>query len=175
MLLWLVGLSASNVKNNSAVCAFSIAPGTKLVTRVASSSNKLTSQSATCHHLHAAAKIDPCESLGYPDDPAWGWDKASPKKSLWDPSILGPDLPSDQSWSAKSWELNLVQLVHWLPVIPAILMARSVFHNVDSWNAIFDGSLDRMLFMLLSPIVAFVGGLPGIMMHTYEGWQVCTI
>jgi len=24
----------------------------------------------------------------------------------------------------------------------------------------------------LSPIVAFFGGLPGIMMHTYEGWQV---
>ena len=26
--------------------------------------------------------------------------------------------------------------------------------------------------MLLSPIIAFFGGIPGIMMHTYEGWQV---
>ena len=120
----------------------------------------------------ALTAIDPCDSLGYPDDPAWGWDKAAPKKSLSDPAILGPDLPPDQSWSAKPWELNMVELVHWLPVIPAVLMARTVFVHSDAWNLWLGGSLDRTLLLLLSPMVAFFGGLPGIMMHTYEGWQV---
>lgn len=111
-------------------------------------------------------------NLGYPDDPAWGWNKAAPKTSLSDPNVLGPHLPTDQSWSAQPWELNLVELVHWLPIIPAVLMANQVFTNSAYWSAYLDGDTNRQLLMLLSPIIAFFGGLPGIMMHTYEGWQV---
>lgn len=111
--------------------------------------------------------------LGFPDDPAWGWNKAAPKTSLSDPDVLGPSLPKDQSWSAKAWELNLVELVHWLPIIPAVLMAHTVFANPSQWTAFLgNDSTNRQLLMLLSPIIAFFGGLPGIMMHTYEGWQV---
>jgi hypothetical protein len=40
------------------------------------------------------------------------------------------------------------------------------------WTKYFDNDNQRTLLFLLSPIIAFFGGLPGIMMHTYEGWQV---
>jgi hypothetical protein len=68
--------------------------------------------------------------------------------------------------------LNLVELVHWTPIIPAFLMAYSVLSNSDKWTILFDNDEQRTLLFLLSPIIAFFGGLPGIMMHTYEGWQV---
>ena len=114
---------------------------------------------------------DPNDSLGFPDAPAWGWNKAPAKTSLSDPKALKKDLPSDQSWSAKAWELNLVQLVHWTPVVPSVLMAWQVFKNAEVWES-YLGTKERVLLILLSPIVAFFGGLPGIMMHTYEGWMV---
>jgi hypothetical protein len=68
--------------------------------------------------------------------------------------------------------LNLVELVHWTPIIPAFLMAQSILSNSDKWTNYFDNDQQRTLLFLLSPMIAFFGGLPGIMMHTYEGWQV---
>ena len=102
-------------------------------------------------------------SLGFPSNPSWGWNKASPKKSLY---YIGMD------HTAYSFMLNLVEFVHWAPIIPAFLMARSILNNSDKWTNYFDNDKERTLLFLLSPIVAFFGGLPGIMMHTYEGWQV---
>ena len=102
-------------------------------------------------------------SLGFPSNPSWGWNKASPKKSLY---YIGMD------HTANSFMLNLVEFVHWAPIIPAFLMARSILNNSDKWTNYFDNDKERTLLFLLSPIVAFFGGLPGIMMHTYEGWQV---
>lgn len=115
---------------------------------------------------------DPNMLLGFPDKPAWGWDKALPKSSLSDPDALGPDLPPDQAKTAREFILNLVQIVHWTPVIPAVLMAKTVYDNSDRWDAFLHNDKSRSLLMLLSPIISFFGGLPGIMMHTYEGWQV---
>ena len=74
--------------------------------------------------------------------------------------------------TANAFMLNLVELVHWTPIIPAFLMAQSILNNTYKWTAYFDNDIQRTLLFLLSPIVAFFGGLPGIMMHTYEGWQV---
>jgi hypothetical protein len=102
-------------------------------------------------------------SLGFPSNPSWGWNKASPKMSLYD---IGMD------HTANAFMLNLVELVHWTPIIPAFLMAQSILNNSDKWSNYFDNDNERTLLFLLSPIVAFFGGLPGIMMHTYEGWQV---
>jgi hypothetical protein len=51
-------------------------------------------------------------------------------------------------------------------------MAQSILNNSDKWTNYFDNDSQRTLLFLLSPIIAFFGGLPGIMMHTYEGWQV---
>jgi len=102
-------------------------------------------------------------SKGYPSYPSWGWNKANPKKSLYD---------IDMAHTANAFMLNLVELVHWAPIIPVFLIAQSILDNIDSWTIYFDNDNQRTLLFLLSPIVAFFGGLPGIMMHTYEGWQV---
>ena len=102
-------------------------------------------------------------SVGYPSNPSWGWNKASPKKSLYD---------IDMAHTANVCMLNLVELVHWTPIIPAFLMAQSILRNNEQWTIYFDNDQQRTLLFLLSPIIAFFGGLPGIMMHTYEGWQV---
>jgi hypothetical protein len=102
-------------------------------------------------------------SKGFPSEPSWGWNKAAPKKSLYDIGMND---------TANAFMLNLVELVHWTPIIPAFLIAQSIFNNSDKWTNYFDNDKQRTLLFLLSPIVAFFGGLPGIMMHTYEGWQV---
>ena len=102
-------------------------------------------------------------SIGFPSNPSWGWNKASPKKSLYDIGM---------AHTASTFMLNLVELVHWAPIIPAFMMAQSVLTNSDKWTNYFDNDSNRTLLFLLSPIIAFFGGLPGIMMHTYEGWQV---
>jgi len=102
-------------------------------------------------------------SKGFPSSPSWGWNKAPPKTSL---KEIGMED------TATPFMLNLVELVHWTPIIPAFLMAQSILSNNDKWTNYFDNNEQRTLLFLLSPIVAFFGGLPGIMMHTYEGWQV---
>jgi hypothetical protein len=107
--------------------------------------------------------VDKWFSTGFPSNPSWGWNKASPKKSLNDIGM---------AHTANSFILNLVELVHWTPIIPAFLMAQSILNNSDKWTNYFDNDGQRTLLFLLSPIIAFFGGLPGIMMHTYEGWQV---
>ena len=102
-------------------------------------------------------------SKGFPSQPAWGWNKAPPKKSLYEIGMAD---------TASASMLNLVELVHWAPLVPAFLMAHSILSNSNKWTSYFDDDEQRTLLFILSPIVAFFGGLPGIMMHTYEGWQV---
>jgi hypothetical protein len=101
--------------------------------------------------------------MSYPSNPSWGWNKASPKTSLY---TIG------MAHTANAFMLNLVELVHWTPIIPAFLMSQSILTNNAVWTIYFDNDEQRTLLFLLSPVIAFFGGLPGIMMHTYEGWQV---
>jgi hypothetical protein len=105
----------------------------------------------------------PWFSKGFPSNPSRGWNKAVPKKSLYDIGMAG---------TANAFMLNLVELVHWTPIIPAFLMAQSILDNSNKWTIYFDNDTQRTLLFLLSPVVAFFGGLPGIMKHTYEGWNV---
>ena len=102
-------------------------------------------------------------SRGFPSNPSWGWNKAAPKKSLY---------PIGMAHTANTLMLNFVELVHWAPLFPAFMMAQSILNNSDEWTIYFNNDKQRTLLFLLSPIIAFFGGLPGIMMHTYEGWQV---
>jgi len=102
-------------------------------------------------------------SIGFPSNPSWGWNKASPKTSLY---TIG------MAHTANAFMLNFVELVHWTPIIPAFFMAQSVLTNNAAWTTYFENDEQRTLLFLLSPVIAFFGGLPGIMMHTYEGWQV---
>ena len=50
-------------------------------------------------------------------------------------------------------------------------MSQSILTNNAVWTIHFENDQQRTLLFLLSPMIAFFGGLPGIM-HTYEGWQV---
>ncbi len=102
-------------------------------------------------------------STGFPSNPSWGWNKAPPKTSLYNIGM---------AHTANAFMLNIIELIHWAPIIPAFLMAQSVLYNSDKWTLYFDNDINRTLLLLLSPVVAFFGGLPGIMMHTYEDWQV---
>jgi len=102
-------------------------------------------------------------SIGFPYKPSWGWNKPAPKTSLYNINM---------AHTANTLMLNLVEFVHWTPIIPAFLMAQSILNNSDKWTNYFYGDKQRTLFFLLSPVISFFGGLPGIMMHTYEGWQV---
>ena len=63
-------------------------------------------------------------SIGFPSNPSWGWNKAPPKTSLYDINM---------AHTANSFMLNLVELVHWTPFIPAFLMAQSILNNSDNW------------------------------------------
>lgn len=113
--------------------------------------------------MSAYLKKNDWYSRGFPSKPSWGWNKADPKKSLY---LINMEN------TANTCMLNFVELIHWMPIIPAFLMAQSILSNNDKWTLYFDNDQQRTLIFLLSPIVAFFGGLPGIMMHTYEGWQV---
>ena len=59
-------------------------------------------------------------SIGFPSNPSWGWNKAAPKTSL---------QANGMAHTAHAFMLNLVELVHWTPIIPAFLMAQSVLTN----------------------------------------------
>jgi len=100
--------------------------------------------------------------MSFPSNPSWGWNKASPKTSLY---TIG------MAQTANTFMLNFVELVHWAPIIPAYFMSQSILTNNAVWTTYFEDE-QRTLLFLLSPMISFFGGLPGIMMHTYEGWQV---
>jgi hypothetical protein len=70
--------------------------------------------------------------------------------------------------------LNLVELVHYTPAIPCTLTVHLLISNADRWmsSALLGGSDWRLVALVLSPVLAVAGGLPGFTMHTYEGWQV---
>eukprot|EP00594_Rhizosolenia_setigera_P011917 CAMPEP_0178970528 /NCGR_PEP_ID=MMETSP0789-20121207/19615_1 /TAXON_ID=3005 /ORGANISM="Rhizosolenia setigera, Strain CCMP 1694" /LENGTH=332 /DNA_ID=CAMNT_0020657089 /DNA_START=124 /DNA_END=1122 /DNA_ORIENTATION=- len=105
---------------------------------------------------------------GYPDQPAWSFDKAPPKASL---QSVGPQ-KKDRSGTAAAWILNIVEGAHWLTLPPTFLGSYAIMLNHDFWLNMFGGSELRVLLFCLAPLIGFVGGLPPIVMHTYESWQV---
>ncbi len=101
-------------------------------------------------------------SQGYYPSPGWGWQKPSPKTYLQEHHL-------DQY--AQPWILNLVQLIHWTPFIPAFGLAYVIFHHAGDLKPVLPSDL-QVFFLLASPLVQTFGGLMGITMHEYEGWQV---
>ena len=110
-------------------------------------------------------RATPCDSEGFPHKPAWGWSKAPPKTSL---ATLTPA----RSWNANPIMLNLVDMIHYAPGIPAFIFAYKVVANSNFWLAKFDGDSMRLFLFIITQVLSFLGGLPGFVMHTYEGWQV---
>jgi len=102
---------------------------------------------------------------GFPDHPARGFDKAPPKSSL-------ATLDKDQSGTAAAWILNIVEVAHWLIVLPTFLGSYAVGLNHDFWLNMYEGSELRVLLWCFAPFFSFVAALPAFVMHTYESWQV---
>lgn len=102
-------------------------------------------------------------SLGYYPEPGWEWQKPEPKSYL----VNNDDL----SKYAQAWILNLVELVHWIPFIPAFILAFLIFQHESELKLLL-GTDIQVFLILLSPLILTFGGLTGIMMHEYEGWQV---
>ena len=74
----------------------------------------------------------------FPSTPSWGWNKAIPKKSLYDIGM---------GHTANSFMLNFVELVHWAPIIPAFLMAQTILKHNDILTDYFDNDQQRNPFL----------------------------
>lgn len=101
-------------------------------------------------------------SLGYYPSPGWEWQKPEPKTYL---------VEHDLAKYAQVWILNLVEFVHWLPFLPTFILSFLIFQHSSELQALL-GSEIQVFLILLSPLIQTFGGLMGITMHEYEGWQV---
>lgn len=101
-------------------------------------------------------------SLGYYPPPGWEWQKPEPKTYL---------VNHDLAKYAKAWILNIIEIIHWLPLVPAVLIAYHVFQHSTILSRNLGTDL-QVFLLLLSPLVQTFGGFMAIVMHEYEGWQV---
>ncbi len=100
--------------------------------------------------------------LIYPPLP-WGFQKAPPKQSL-NPA---------QARSARPLVLNLVELIHWASFPLGFYVLAFIFLNADVIATHLEGDRLRVFWLQLGMACqVFGGGISGIMMHLYEGWQV---
>jgi len=110
------------------------------------------------------ASVSPLElpDCIYPSEP-WAYQKAPPKTSL-NPT---------QARQARPLVLNLVEAIHWASFPLGFWILGYLFVHADVIAAHLDG--DRLRVFLLQLGLAcqvFGGGISGIMMHIYEGWQI---
>lgn len=98
----------------------------------------------------------------YPPLP-WAFQKAPPKSSL-NPT---------QASQARPLVLNLVEAIHWASFPLGFWILGYLFVHADTIATHLDG--DRLRVFLLQLGLAcqvFGGGISGILMHVYEGWQI---
>ncbi|MEY2645213.1 MAG: hypothetical protein RLZZ611_1862 [Cyanobacteriota bacterium] len=98
----------------------------------------------------------------YPSQP-WACQKAPPKTSL-NPT---------QARQARPLVLNLVEAIHWASFPLGFWILGYLFVHADVIASHLDG--DRLRVFLLQLGLAcqvFGGGISGILMHIYEGWQI---
>ena len=101
-------------------------------------------------------------SLGYYPSPGWEWQKPTPKTYLEE---------HDLAKYARVWILNLVEFVHWLPFVPTFILSFLIFQHSSELKVLL-GSDIQVFLLLVGPLIQTFGGLMGITMHEYEGWQV---
>ena len=101
-------------------------------------------------------------SLGYYPPPGWEWQKPEPKTYL---------VQHNLAKYARAWILNLVEFVHWLPFVFAFILSFLIFKHSSALSSRL-GTDMQVFLLLLSPLIQTFGGLMGITMHEYEGWQV---
>lgn len=100
--------------------------------------------------------------LIYPPLP-WAFQKAAPKTSL----------NPDQARSARPLVLNLIELIHWASFPLGFYVLAYIFVHAEVIATHVDGDLLRVFWLQLGMACqVFGGGISGILMHEYEGWQI---
>lgn len=101
-------------------------------------------------------------NLGYYPEPGWEWQKPEPKTYL---------VKHDLAKYARSWILNLVELVHWLLLIPSFILSFIIFEH-SSTLELYLGTNAQVFCLLVTPLIQSFAGLVAVVMHEYEGWQI---
>ena len=101
-------------------------------------------------------------SLGYYPEPGWEWQKPEPKTYL---------VENGLAKYARVWILNLVELVHWILLIPAFILSFIVFQHSSALKSIL-GTDMQVFCILVAPLIQAFAGLVAVVMHEYEGWQI---
>jgi len=95
-------------------------------------------------------------------DPRWPWQKHAARASL---VRLG------RAGSARAWILNLIQFFHWLSLLSVVLVGWVVVDHIDVLTDAL-GSRWQSYALLLSALLPGAAGIPPILMHSCEGWQL---
>ncbi|CAB9519549.1 expressed unknown protein [Seminavis robusta] len=93
----------------------------------------------------------------------FAWDKDPPKTSL---AAFGT------THTASPFILNAIEIAHWALIVPAFMGSLAVMQHVDVWMNVLGGDALRVSLFLLAPMMQWVAGLPPIIHHIYEDWQV---
>ncbi|MFM7264857.1 MAG: hypothetical protein ACKOZW_04555 [Cyanobium sp.] len=112
----------------------------------------------------AAPTPSPLErpELIYPPRP-WAFHKAPPKASL----------NPRQAHDARPLVLNLVEAIHWASFPLGFWILAYLFVHAPVVATHLDGDLLRVFWLQLGlACQVFGGGISGILMHVYEGWQI---
>lgn len=100
--------------------------------------------------------------LIYPPRP-WSFQKAPPKTSL----------NPRQAHDARPLVLNLVEAIHWASFPLGFWILAYLFVHAPVVATHLDGDLLRVFWLQLGlACQVFGGGISGILMHVYEGWQI---
>ena len=101
-------------------------------------------------------------SQGYYPKPGWEWQKPEPKTYL---------VKHDLAQYARVWILNLVELVHWILLIPSFILSFIIFQHTEILTARLGTDL-QVYLLSIAPVIQAFAGLVAVVMHEYEGWQV---
>ena len=100
--------------------------------------------------------------LIYPPLP-WAFQKAPAKTSL----------SPGQARSARPLVLNLIELIHWASFPLGFYVLAYIFVHANSIALHVESDLLRVFWLQLGMACqVFGGGISGILMHEYEGWQI---
>ncbi|ASC70599.1 hypothetical protein XM38_015390 [Halomicronema hongdechloris C2206] len=101
-------------------------------------------------------------SLGYYPNPGWEWQKPEPKTYLKEHNL---------AQYARVWILNLVEIVHWILLVPSFILSFIIFQHGDALAERL-GTDIQVYLLSVAPLIQAFAGLVAVVMHEYEGWQV---
>ncbi|GIL62577.1 hypothetical protein Vafri_16772 [Volvox africanus] len=127
----------------------------RAASRISTGASSSPSASESEHEMQNPATFFP--------DTNWPAQKAPPKASL---------VPLNQAQHAGELTLNVVEFIHWLAFPLGFYVAHYIFVEAPVLATYLNGDTSRVFFLMLGLMCQVMGGICGIQMHMYEGWQV---